>query len=89
MKLTPKHFISSEVGIHLGLILFLKTIFLSWKRKCWLFHLRVRVFPNLPLEEREAFRILKSDRSIVIKEADKGSAVVVWDKVDYVAEADR
>ena len=46
-------------------------------------------FPNLSFEEREAFRILKSDRSIVIKEADKGSAVVVWDKVDYVAEADR
>ncbi len=32
---------------------------------------------------------LKSDRSIVIKEADKGSAVVVWDREDYVAEAKR
>ena len=46
-------------------------------------------FPNVSFEEHEALRILKSDRTIVIKEADKGSAVVVWDKVDYVTEADR
>ena len=26
---------------------------------------------------------------MVIKEADKGSAVVVWDREDYVMEADR
>ena len=32
---------------------------------------------------------LKSDRSIVIKEADKGSAVVVWDRNDYCREAYR
>ena len=44
-------------------------------------------FPNLHSEKREALRELKSDRSIVIKEADKGSAVVVWDRDDYVAEA--
>ena len=28
------------------------------------------------------------DRSIVIKPADKGSCVVVWDKLDYLAEAE-
>ena len=32
-------------------------------------------------------RLLANDRSIVIKRADKGSCVVVWDREDYVAEA--
>ena len=32
---------------------------------------------------------LNSDKTIVIKEAGKGSAVVVWDKEDYCAEAYR
>ena len=33
-------------------------------------------------------RGLAEDRSIVIKLADKGSCVVVWDKLDYLAEAE-
>ena len=33
-------------------------------------------------------RRLAEDRSIVIKPADKGSCVVVWDKLDYLAEAE-
>ena len=32
---------------------------------------------------------LKKDQSIVIKEADKGSAVVIWDKKDYFMEAEK
>ena len=28
----------------------------------------------------------KEDRSIIIKPADKGSCVVVWDREDYLAE---
>ena len=32
--------------------------------------------------------ILKNDRIIVIKGADKGSAVVVWDREDYIKEAE-
>ena len=44
-------------------------------------------FPHLSFEECEALKELTSDRSIVIKEADKGSAVVVWDREDYVAKA--
>ena len=32
---------------------------------------------------------LKCDRNIVIKEADKGSAVLVWDREDYISEAKR
>ena len=34
-------------------------------------------------------RRLQNDRSVVIKPADKGSAVVVWDRNDYLKEAER
>ena len=34
-------------------------------------------------------RGLPEDRNIIIKPADKGSCVVVWDQEDYIAEADR
>ena len=34
-------------------------------------------------------RALANDRSIVIKKADKGSCVVVWDRNDYIAEAEK
>ena len=34
-------------------------------------------------------RFLADYRSIVIKKADKGSSVVVWDHYDYVAEAEK
>ena len=40
-------------------------------------------FNNLTKSERKALYDLKNDTSIVIKSADKGSAVVVWDKEDY------
>ena len=32
---------------------------------------------------------LADDRSILIKKADKGSNVVVWDRYDYIAEVER
>ena len=32
---------------------------------------------------------MKNDKNIVIKGADKGSAVVVWDREDYVKEAEK
>ena len=38
---------------------------------------------------RQAMYNLKNDQSIVIKEADKGSAVVIWDKKDYLMEAEK
>ena len=44
---------------------------------------------NLTREERQAMYNLKNDQSIVIKEADKGSAVVIWDKKDYLMEAEK
>ena len=44
---------------------------------------------NLSSDEWKAKISLADDRSIVIKKADKGSAVVVWDRVDYIKEAQK
>ena len=46
-------------------------------------------FSNLSSSEQLSSKKLKSDRNIVIKEADKGSGVVVWDREDYISEANR
>ena len=40
-------------------------------------------------EERQDVRSLADDRSIVTKKADKGSCAVVWDKKDYLLEAEK
>ena len=40
-------------------------------------------YSNLTKGERNALYLLCDDPSIIIKEADKGSAVVVWDREDY------
>ena len=36
---------------------------------------------------RHALYLLRDDGSIIIKEADKGSVVVVWYRQDYLREA--
>ena len=41
---------------------------------------------NISKEELEAIDSLRNDPSIIIKEADKGSCVVVWDREDYLRE---
>ena len=46
-------------------------------------------YNNLTREERSALYNLKNDKKIVIKSADKGSTVVVWDKDDYIKEAEK
>ena len=46
-------------------------------------------FNNLTKEEREALYNLKDDPSIIVKGADKGSIVVVWNRADYLKEACR
>ena len=46
-------------------------------------------FNNITKEEREALYNLQDDRSIIIKGADKGSVIVVWDREDYLKEAYR
>ena len=44
-------------------------------------------YSNLTKGERNALYLLRDDPSIIIKEFDKGSAVVVWDREDYLREA--
>ena len=44
-------------------------------------------YSNLTKGERNALYLLRDDPSIIIKETDKGSAVVVWDREDYLKEA--
>ena len=46
-------------------------------------------FDNLTREERVSLENLKNDKNIVIKGADKGSAVIVWDREDYLKEAEK
>ena len=45
--------------------------------------------PNLTSEEVVALRQLRADPQLVIKPADKGSAVVIMDRAHYVSEAER
>ena len=44
-------------------------------------------YSNLAKGERNALHLLRDDASIIIKEADKGSAVLVWGREDYLREA--
>ena len=57
-----------------------------WKH-IWNVSDKGKSFSNLSKEEWEALSDLQNDKSIVIKPADKGSAVVVWDRADYIKEA--
>ena len=40
------------------------------------------------MEERNAMHHLRDDTSVIIKGADKGSAVIVWDRDDCFKEAE-
>ena len=44
-------------------------------------------FNNLTREERNALYNLRDDPTIIIKGGDKGSAVVVWHREDYLKES--
>ena len=46
-------------------------------------------FNNLTKKEWKALYSLKDDPSIIIKGADKGSIVIVWDRKDYLKESYR
>ena len=48
-----------------------------------------RTYSNLTKEEWQDIRSLADDRSIVKKKADKGSCAVVWDRDDYLSEAEK
>ena len=45
-------------------------------------------YSSISKEEPEALRTLADDRNIVIKKADKGSCVIIWDRNDYITEAE-
>ena len=46
-------------------------------------------YSNFSKEEWQSLRPLADGRNIFIKKADKGSCVVVWDRKDYIAEAEK
>ena len=46
-------------------------------------------YSNLSKEEWKAVRSLANDHNIVIKKADKGSCVVIWDQRDYIMESEK
>ena len=46
-------------------------------------------YSNLTKEEHLAFNSLRDDTSTIIKEADKGSGIRVWDRKDYWKEAEK
>ena len=46
-------------------------------------------YSNFSKEKWQCIRLLANDRNIVIKKADKGSCVVVWDREGYTAEASK
>ena len=45
-------------------------------------------YPNLTKAERDALKDLMYDKNIVIKPADKESAIIIWDKQDYFKECE-
>ena len=51
--------------------------------------MKIEIPMDLTSKERQALYHLKNDKNIVIKGADKGSAVVVWDREDYIKEVNK
>ena len=43
-------------------------------------------YPNLSKEECRALQYLMKDKNIILKSTDKGSAIVIWDRDDYLKE---
>ena len=46
-------------------------------------------YNNLTSKEQQSLYDRKNDKKIVIKGADKGSPEVVWDREDYIKEAEK
>ena len=44
---------------------------------------------NLHKDEYLAKRSLENDRNVIIKPADKELSIVVWDRLDYLAETEK
>ncbi|KAF4070120.1 hypothetical protein AMELA_G00298160 [Ameiurus melas] len=60
---------------------------LDWKTIKEIPRLKSSHLPNISEEEKRAINSLKQNSNIVIKPADKGSAVVIMDRPQYVQEA--
>ena len=63
-----------------------RTLHFTVVRDYWIL-ISYKGFNNLSKEERNALCNLIDDPTIIIKDADKGSSVVVWDRADYLQEA--
>ena len=46
-------------------------------------------YTNLSREEWNVIRSLADNRNIIIKKAEKGSCIVIWDSNDYLMEAEK
>ena len=52
-------------------------------------YIYIYIYIDLTKEEHEAIKSLRSGASIVIKEINRGSGVVVWGREDYLIEAEK
>lgn len=75
----PLHLLPQEVG------LLIKEDEVTCKRQYKIIHEKF----NVSLEESKALRELKNAKHIVIKPADKGSAVVIMSREQYILEVER
>ena len=69
--------------------IFLEAYASALEKKIFEKNLNTKNYRNLTKEEQQALENLRKYDDIVIKQADKGSGVVVMDRVKYVAEAMR
>ena len=67
----------------------LKTFCKSVQDEVGRFKPREPRYKNITLDEKNAIKALQNDQTIVIKKADKGSAIVIMNKNDYITEAER
>jgi len=51
--------------------------------------IKAKTYRNVSKEEHKALHDIKNNRNIVIKEADKGSSVVIQDREQYITECNR
>ena len=65
----------------------IETYFSCLKERLMGIEIPSKRYNNLTKDERDALYSLKDDSSIIIKDADKGSVVVVWGRKDYLKEA--
>ena len=69
--------------------IFLETYASALEKKIFEANLNTKNYRNLTREEQQALENLRKYEDLIIKQADKGSRVVVMDRTRYVAEATR